>query len=76
MRRVVLARELFSSEAAMLQTNNPRLANLYGSACSIYHLTLIGSVLVPLRVSDGRFWLGALLLETKLFRISLYLFFV
>ena len=43
---------------------------------SMYHLTLIGSVLVPLRVTDGRFWWGALLLETKVFRISSYLFFV
>ena len=33
----------------------------------MYHLTLIGGVLVPLRVSDGRFWWGALLLETKVF---------
>ena len=42
---------------------------------SMYHLTLNGGVLMPLRVIDGRFWWGVLLLETKVFRISLYLFF-
>ena len=35
----------------------------------MYHLTLIGGVLMPIRVSDGRFWWGALLLETKVFHI-------
>ena len=36
---------------------------------SMYNLTLIGGVLVPLRVTDGRLWWGARLLETKVFRI-------
>ena len=32
----------------------------------MYHLMLIGGILV---VTDGGFWWGALLLETKVFRI-------
>ena len=61
-----------SSHAANKQSKASKFVWEY----SMYHLTLIGGVLVPLRVTDGRFWWGALLLETKVFRISSYLFFV
>ena len=65
LRRVVFACELFSRKTAMQQPSNPSLANLYGSILFTIILTLIGSVLMPLRVTDGKFRKGALLLETK-----------
>ena len=54
-----------SCHAATEQSKASKLVWEY----SMYHLTLIGGVLMPLRVTDGRFWWGALLLETKVFRI-------
>ena len=54
-----------SCRAATEQSKASKLVWEY----SIQHLTLISGVVVPLRVTDGRFYLGALLLEMKVFRI-------